>query len=221
MIVKEVAVFDFDGTLVSKDTGFEFNKWLTTRSSLRTVLTIVLLPLIGAFYYFPVTRKFGINIWCYLSTAFQNESLFNLRKDFIEYYFSTSGAVVYAEGVKELRQCQQNGTPVIILSGSPRWLLHGVVKHLGLTGCKIIGSEQSVVKYALLLKNHCYRKNKLKMANEAGVAENGWAVGYSDSMSDIPMLRACHRKVLINVSLSKLPRFKRKLTEPIEVRAWA
>ena len=71
MIVKEVAVFDFDGTLVSKDTGFEFNKWLTTRSSLRTVLTIVLLPLIGAFYYLPVTLKFGRNIWCYVSTAFQ------------------------------------------------------------------------------------------------------------------------------------------------------
>jgi phosphatidylglycerophosphatase C len=218
---KKLVVFDFDGTLVSKDTGFEFYKWLTTQSTLRTILTIALLPIIGTFYYFTVTRKLGINILCYISTAFQNMSLFILRKNFIDYYFSAAGAVVYADGVEELRQHQKNGAEVIILSGCPHWLLHGVAKHIGLIGCKIIGSEQSSKNYALLLKNHCYRENKIKMAREAGATEVEWAIGYSDSLADIPMLRSCHRKVLINVSSRTMSKFRKNLVEPIECRAWA
>ena len=217
---RKVVVFDFDGTLVSKDTGYQFNRWLIKKSIFRRFLTIAFLPIIATLITNSISRRFGLNIWNYIATGFQNESLFRLRKNFMHFYFTRSGSVAYAEGLNELRQHQQNGKSILIISGCPHWLLHGAVKHLGLRNINIIGSKCKVSNFALLLEKHCYKSNKLRMSKESGYEYSNWLTGYSDSRADIPMLSKCANKVLINVKPEKVSQFKRKLSGPIEIRSW-
>jgi phosphatidylglycerophosphatase C len=218
---REIVVFDFDGTLVSKDTGYEFNKWLIQKSILRTVLMLAFLPIVGLLITNSCSRTFGLNIGCYIATAFQKKSLFKLRAQFIQYYFSVAGAVAYSKGLDEMSNHQKRGRSVLIISGCPHWLLHGAVKYLGIVDATIIGSRSKVAYGALLVQKHCYRKNKLEMSKDLGAEYSHWVVGYSDSKADIPMLRACVTKVLVNVAPRKIGQFKQHLSEPIEVREWA
>lgn len=217
----ETVIFDFDGTLVSKDTGYEFNKWLVQKSMLRTILMLSLFPVVGMLVTNSYTRKFGLNIGCFIATAFQYKSLFKLRSQFIHYYFNKAGAVAYAEGLDELAQHQREKRSVAIISGCPQWLLHGVVKHIGIENAKVIGSKLKVINGALLLKKHCYQANKLEMAMASGMDISTWIVGYSNSRADIPILRECSSKVLVNVPVNKLNEFRKHLEEPIQARVWA
>ena len=216
----EIAVFDFDGTLISKDTGYEFNKWLIQQSLIRTSLMILFFPLLLLLASQAMTRRLGLNIGCFLATAFQRRSLFKLRDDFIHYYFNEAGAVAYQAGLDELRGHQKKGTAILIVSGCPHWLLHAVVKYLDIHPEKIIGSHMEIKYGSVLLKEHCYHNNKLIMAKRLGIDLNQWAIGYSDSKADMPLLSACLTKVLVNIPLRKQQIFKNSLNGNIEMRTW-
>lgn len=216
----EMVIFDFDGTLVSKDTGYEFNKWLIKKSVLRTAFLFFLSPVILLLTLSSWTRKLGFNIAYFIGTAFQSKSLFYLRGKFIDHYFNHLGGIAYIEGLQELKNHQNNGRSVIIISGSPRWLLYGFAKHVGIKQATLIGSELIVKNKALFFHQHCYGENKLTMAESFGLEPHGWVAGYSDSKADIPMLQMCAHKVLINVPEKKLNSFKKHLKGPIETRLW-
>lgn len=216
----ETVVFDFDGTLISKDTAMEFTKWLTLKSLPRTTLMLAVIPIMLLLIRFSGTQKFGYNMACYISMAFQKKSLFTLRSEFIKHLFSNVGAIVYQQGLAELVDHQKKGRKVVILSGCPMWLLHGLIKHIGIKDTQVIGSKFKLVNGAMVIDKHCYQSRKLAMAKQAGLSFDGWFMGYSDSQADIPFLNLCHHKVLVNASAKNTVGFKKKLSQPIHHREW-
>ncbi|NRB41784.1 MAG: haloacid dehalogenase-like hydrolase [Pseudomonadales bacterium] len=220
MADNELIIFDFDGTLVSKDTGYEFYKWLIKKSVIRTSLIILILPIFLLFMLNPHTRLIGINIVSFIATFLQQQSLFRLRSDFIDHYFSSVGARAYDDGVKELQRHQMNDKTVVIISGCPKWLLYGVTKHLGIKKVILLGSSCKVCGFSLFMNQHCYHANKIEMAKAIGLLKRKWAIGYSDSTADIPILNNCVRKVLINVPKDKIDQFKSHLSGDVQHRRW-
>lgn len=216
----EIVVFDFDGTLISKDTAMEFTKWLTLKSLPRTILMLAVIPIMLLLIRFSGTQKFGYNMACYISMAFQKKSLFTLRSEFIKHLFSKVGAIVYQQGLAELIDHQKKGRKVVILSGCPMWLLHGLIKYMGIKNTQVIGSKFKLVNGALLIDKHCYQSRKLTMAKQAGLNFDGWFMGYSDSQADIPFLNLCHHKVLVNASVKNTAGFEKRLSQPIHKREW-
>jgi len=196
-----IAVFDFDGTIVSKDTGYEFYKWLIKQSSIRVALLAMLLPLVVLLCMTnSLTRKFGLSIASYVATAFQSKSLFRLRAEFIHYYFNEKGAVAYNDALDKIKMHQDNNHQVLIISGCPHWLLSGVVKHIGIRNVKLIGTELNLTLTGLLFTNHCFAANKVAMAYSQGFDPKKWRYGYSDSTADIPMLKDCDHVHVINTN---------------------
>mgnify|MGYP004399497005 FL=1 len=86
---------------------------------------------------------------------------------------------------------------------------------------RLLGSTCKVSYFSLLINQHCYKSNKIKMASSAGMDKDKWLIGYSDSMADIPMLERCVDKVLINVKPKKLTQFKSRLSGDVQERLWA
>ena len=212
-------MFDFDGTLVADDTGLSFYRWLLARSRWRRALLYSSTPAIAPLLIPEASRLFGVNVACYLSSAFQVQSLFALRDAFIRDHFG-GGALVYADGVEELRRHQRSGRHVLIISGSPRWLLHGVLKHLGLRGCTLIASECEITGSGLLLREHCFSAHKIVMARRRGFDPDSWVAGYTDSPADIPMLERCRTRVLINGSSQRERHFRRRFGDTLQTRQW-
>ncbi|MFD2176346.1 HAD-IB family phosphatase [Veronia pacifica] len=213
-------VFDFDGTLVSHDTGYQFFKWRIQRSPFRSLCFALFLPIILLLFLWQKTRTTGLNLILLIAMAGQKTPLIRLHKQFISKYFSDIGARIFHDGVDELKQHQASGKNVVILSGCPDWLLRGVVRHMGIRHATVIGSPCRVSCFGLVMKEHCFRENKLKIAKEHGLLECPWEAGYSDSRNDIPMLQTCTRRILINVKKNKVNAFRRALSEGIEFRQW-
>ncbi len=220
MGIETTAVFDFDGTIVSKDTGYEFYKWLIRRSFFRTFFVVAALPVIIPLMLFPATLKRGLNIACFIATVGQTESLFALRKAFIDHYFNRVDAVAYPAALARIVQHQDQGENVLIISGCPLWLLAGVTKHIGVRGVKLIGSRQKIVMGAVVMQDHCFSSNKINMALEAGQTLASWHTGYSDSTADIPFLNHCQQAMLINVAPAPGRSFEKKLTVPSKHLVW-
>jgi len=214
------AVFDFDGTIVSKDTGYHFYKWLIGQSVVRTTLLMVSLPVLVPLLFNSRTRRYGVNIACLIATILQSKALFRQRSAFINHYFNAAGAVVYADALDAIVKHQNRGEKILIISGCPDWLLSGVLKKIGIKKATLIGSKLRMDWGILLLKSHCYSNNKLRMAHERGQQTSSWIVGYSDSPVDIPMLNQCKRAVIINASPSRHNVFLKDLRVPSETRHW-
>ena len=222
MISPATVVFDFDGTIVSKDTGYEFYKWLTLQSTSRTALMGLAMPLIVPLLISRHSRKLALNIACVIATFAQSRSLFRLRQQFICHYFAPEGvaAVAYPAALSCLRAHQQAGDKVIIISGCPRWLLTAVVKHLGIVDVKIIASTQRIKCTSLLIDEHCFAANKVPMAQAVGEEPDNWRVGYSDSRADLPFLNRCQQARLINVQAKTQANFSRRLAVPSQFLSW-
>lgn len=217
---KKTIIFDFDGTIVSKDSYYEFTKWLVKRSYIRMFFMLVCFPVAAILAAWSRTRLVGLNIICFIGSAFQTQSIFTLRRQFIAHYFTALGGKFFEEAISELINHQRNNHKVLILSGCPHWLLYGMTKHIGLKGISVLGSKCTSTYYSLLLTEHCYHKNKIAMARANGYDTNAWKIGYTDSKVDIPMLEFCQRKVLVNFSLSKIQKIKQILQGKIETRKW-
>jgi len=211
--VQETAVFDFDGTLISKDSYFEFNKRLISQSVARSIFLVLALPLIIPLVCISATRKYGFNVACFIAIFLQRKSLFRLRTEFIE-YFLASPTVVYYDVLQAIIQSQTNGQKVVFISGCPKWLLSGLLKSIGVRNVKLVGTEQKLFLGTFVIKNHCYGANKIRMARIAGQQSKNWSIGYSDSPMDIPMLNLCKTAVLVNPSASCVKRFRHKLAVP-------
>jgi phosphatidylglycerophosphatase C len=67
---------------------------------------------------------------------------------------------------------------------------------------------------------HCVGARKVEMLTAAGIAPP-WSVVYTDSASDLPLLRLAKRRCIVNASRSALRRFKRELgPETLELLHW-
>jgi phosphoserine phosphatase len=184
------------------------------------ISAVLLSPLLFLLYCTPFLRRSSINILLFIALVKQNKSLFTMRRNFIEYYFKEAKAMAFVEGLEELRYHQALGREVVILSASPAWLVKGIIRYMGLSDIKVVGSKLVMRFSSLQISQYCYAKNKLKMAEESGLDCSTWSHGYSDSPADIPVLKACGKRVLINVSSKTLGVFKRHLTTETNALVW-
>ncbi len=215
-----ISIFDFDGTIVSKDSAIEFFKWIFKGSIIRSLLFYSLMPLWLLLALSKITRIYSFSIICYIATACQTRNLFRIRAEFVDYYLHDSGAVVFNGALEKIKMHQKQGDKIVIISGCPRWLLSGIIKKLNLQNIELIGTKLRFEKKGLLFKEHCYGANKIKMAKEWGLNPEIWKYGYSDGTSDIHWLKYCKSIHVINPSPRKIKKFKKSINKEIEVLKW-
>lgn len=223
---ENIVIFDFDGTIVSKNTGSEFYQWMARKSLLRVILLTLMLPVLvplRLFAFFtnnPQSQKLGLNIVCLISTAFPETPLFDLRKNFINYYLTRGNARVHTQAMEKIRQHQLQGDHVVIISGCPEWILHGIAKRIGIRGATLIGSKVSFSWKGFLLSDHCHQANKITMAKARGIDLSHCIYGYSDSITDAPLLRFCEHITLVNFKTPEMWYWRCVMRLPARFERW-
>ncbi len=112
------------------------------------------------------------------------------------------------------------GRKVLIISGCPQWLLMGVLRHIGVRKCQVVGSKQVVRHGSLKMVDHCYSQNKVNMARLRNVDTKDWHSGYSDSLADLPFLKLCENRFIVNSSPEKERVFKKELDNNCHFVRW-
>ena len=184
---KEIAFFDFDGTITKKDTLLEFIKF--SKGTIRFYLGfLVNLPYLVSF-------KLGI-----ISNQTAKEKMLRFFfhgmpiSDFKRYCenFSTNALpkLIRPKALQEIQRLKQNNIRVVVVSASPENWIEQWVKRLQV---ELIASRLEVNKGKLtgkILGKNCHGDEKVSRIREIyDLSDYSIVAAYGDSTGDKPMLQ--------------------------------
>jgi phosphatidylglycerophosphatase C len=217
---RPVAVFDLDGTLLRGDTTAEFIKGLILRSPARTAAALVIVPLLGPFFFMPFTRRNAITVLLWIATA----GLPPHRIDALVQRFTAAHA---AEGnqirvvLDRLHAHLAAGDRVIIATGCADWLATATCRALGLDTVEVVAARLRQGRTFVRPSRDCgmwdalptsagvmsFGLEKLRRLAAAGVAFPV-AYAYTDSATDLPLLLAATERHVVEPRPRQLRRIR-------------
>jgi phosphatidylglycerophosphatase C len=221
-IMNTLALFDFDKTIINKDTGLCFVIYALNKNVIRSMTALLITPVVILLFLSTETRFIGNSIYLWLATAcLNNEQIKQLRSRFIKQYMTSADTLIYQSAIDAIRTHLNYNHTVIVISGASQWMLEQAFEQLKIDRVKLIGSDEHAFLSGMVSNYHCFHKNKIKRLNEWLILENNHnIIGYSDSSADIPMLTACNKRYIINPKKRCLKKFKRAFSSDFEVLQW-
>lgn len=191
-----IAVFDFDGTLIKKDSMVLFFKryFVFSRKNIPIIMKF-LLESIKFFLGIYTRKQFKEKYINLILRASGIKDMKKLGNDFSDFLLSH----ILPDGRKEIDRLKKKGYALILLSASPDFYLKKVKDELGFS--KLICTETRLENGNLFISGkNCYGNNKiLKLQSEYGSNVN-WKDSYcfSDHSSDIKLLSLFGNAFIVN-----------------------
>ena len=214
-----IAIFDFDKTIVSKDTGPAFILQLIKRSPLRTTLAALALPVAAPLFLLSETRLLGISTFLWIGTFGMSETRFEEEcSRFAQDFFgSRIGGSSYRKSLETVHHHLQSGHRVVVVSGSFAKLVRLMMSSLVGREVEVVASTHRPLFSGRVGHLHCVGSRKPEMTIAAGVPDRQWDYGYSDSASDIPIMPRCRKRYVINPSPRTLEKSRREFLDDFDV----
>jgi phosphatidylglycerophosphatase C len=186
-VKKEIAFFDFDGTITTKDTLLEFIKF--SRGRFRFYIGF----LINAPYLIAYKLKIISNHSAkekVLRFFFTNTSIEDFKKYCNDFSKNVLPNLIRPKAIEEIKRLQQNNIIVVVVSASPEnWIEEWANKNQ----LQLIASRLDVKEGKLTGKisgKNCHGDEKVSRICEVfNLAEYNVVAAYGDSKGDRPMLR--------------------------------
>ncbi|WP_433318481.1 haloacid dehalogenase-like hydrolase [Micromonospora sp. CA-269861] len=210
----ETVIFDFDGVLLRGD-AFGLFLRRTAFAGARLPLAIVLLVLLAPVAAIPALRPWA-------ARRVSRVGLLGRSADDLRAELERFGAALAAEpgriigpGLRKIRAHLAAGDRVIVVTACEHTLARAVLDAIDLAGVELVASR--IRGPRLIVHNH----GATKMAQLAaeGVTPP-WRVAYSDSLSDLPVLSAAERPVLVNANARQVARARRLLGDRLTTVRW-
>ena len=188
---REIAFFDFDGTITKKDTLLEFIKF--SKGKIRFYLGfIVNLPHLVAFKLGIISNQSAKEK---ILRFFFKDMPISVFKQYCEKFSKhVLPKLIRPKALKEIQRLKQNNTLVVIVSASPEnWIeewaqnlqLELIASRLELDGGKVTGK---------ILGKNCHGDEKVSRIREIyDLSEYYIIAAYGDSIGDRPMLELATR----------------------------
>jgi len=219
---RPVAVFDLDGTLLRGDTTVEFIKGLILRSPARTAAALLIVPVLGPFFFMPFTRRNAITVLLWIATA-------GLPPHRIEALLQRFAAAHAAEDnqirvvLDRLHAHLAAGDRVVIATGCADWLATAACRALGLDTVEVVAARLHQGRTFVRPSRDCGMWNalptstgvmsfgleKLRRLAAAGITFPV-AYAYTDSATDLPLLLAATRRHVVEPAPRHLRRIRAK-----------
>jgi phosphatidylglycerophosphatase C len=213
-------VFDLDGTLLDGDSTTAWMISRIRRSWARIAIAIAAAPLAGLLMTHSRSRRWGASIALWIASAGQTED--ELRASFgvfADGVHRGEGPIGWREaGLLTMRGHIERDEPVIIATAAPAWLAERLIEGLNLSTIAVVGSTLGPWLGGWIGIRHCCNQAKCDALWAAGHGQR-WAVAYTDSADDLPLLARADRACLVNGSVSTLARFA-KSGVAVETMSW-
>lgn len=210
-------LFDFDGVIMRGDAFAEFVRARLRRARWRLVPGLLLaLPLLPTL---PFTRKWVIRAFVFaVLCGLSGKAYRQLACDF-GYELACQPRRFHREALTRLRGHLADGDRVMIVTGCEETLVCSIFDTLGLKGLPILASGLRSGWLGMRVQLHNIGSHKLQSLKEAGI-EPPWAVAYSDSVHDLPMLRGAHEAVLVNATPKRCKHVEQALGRSVSRVHW-
>ena len=220
MILRSLAVFDFDHTITSWDTAARFFIWLIRRRFWKIAVVLAVLPLLGPLLAFRRTRKVPIRFGAWVATlGVSHAQLPDLARTHIREVVERGERFVRRDALARLNQHLAEGHEVIIATGCLEVLAREILLAEGLGTVTVVGS--SVRRYfgGMVVLEHCFGERKIPMLAARGFTEP-WDFAYSDHQADLPLLLKGKMRYLVNPRPSCASRLIAELGATATVLSW-
>jgi phosphatidylglycerophosphatase C len=218
-----LVLFDFDKTIINRDTGAAYMKFMLSRNPLRLLFCLLSLPISTPFLFHARTKHVGFSILLWLATlGISDRKIMHLRKLFIRMYLNDSSTIIFNDAVQQLLLHSSNTDDVIVVSGASDWMVKAVFAQNHLPNVRFVCSEETRFFGGIISKFHCYASRKVERVRELFDLEKyDLVIGYSDSSADIPMLKLCNKRYIINPSPRCFRKFTKSFNKAMAVLNWA
>jgi phosphatidylglycerophosphatase C len=198
MTPRTVAIFDFDHTLTSWDTGARFFRWLLLRSPWRMGLFLGVVPFIFPFFMARPARKYPVRFAVWVATlGISHDQLSCLAKSHVATVLDSGETFLLHEARARISQRHSLGHEVVIATGALEVLALEILLAEGVQDITIIGSTLRRFLNGMVVNQHCYGLKKVPMLCERGYSPP-WAFVYSDHQDDLPILEQGNERYVIN-----------------------
>ncbi|WP_049622799.1 haloacid dehalogenase-like hydrolase [Frateuria defendens] len=209
-------LFDFDGVLIHGDAFGLFVRERYARSPLRKLLAALALPWLLLRLLFG--RWWLLRSLVHLALAGLDERRYARAAQAFAAALVRQPRRFNRDALQALRRHQAAGDRVIVVTGCEEVLVRGIFDELGLEGLEILASRLGPGWSGMRVRRHNFGPAKLRRLAEHGV--DGWALAYSDSVHDLPMLKAAGEAVLVNGTPALCKRLEKKLGRAVTRVSW-
>lgn len=204
MTAPDVVVFDFDGTLVSRDSVVDFCFRYAARRPHRLLLVILVAPLAALRRLQSLSAAASVLLWALTVGASSRAFVLALRR----YAERVLSGFAYEELFSELSREVAQGRRVVIATGAFPTLVRGVLRARGLPSLSVVGSRLRRRYGGFVAKTHCIGRVKpLELARRLHIHD--WDAIYTDSWADRSLIRAARRVTLVWPSPTLLVRVQK------------
>jgi phosphatidylglycerophosphatase C len=209
-----IVLFDLDGVLLKGD-SFALFMLRAGAVGWRRVAGFVALLAAAPLALFPAQRSRAIRLVVRAGLAgISVEQLHRRTADFGKALASEPGRVP-ADALAAIRRHLAAGDRVVVVTASEETLVRAFLDALGLHRVELVASRIRARDAA----THNRGEAKVRQLAAHGISPQ-WHVAYSDSLTDIPMLRGARRAVLVNASPRKLARARAELGDRVTAVVW-
>jgi phosphatidylglycerophosphatase C len=216
---RPVVLFDFDGVLIRGDSYAHLVRQELQRSWRRRLAMLPVLAVAMPMLKAAALRRWGQRLVVRLAFVGWSAAQFHARAAQFGRRLARDHQVVVGDAVAAARRHLASGARVVVVTTSARPLARAVLDELGLSSVGLIASQPTCGWLGLRapLGNHGAEKVRRLAAHGLHPL---WAVAYSDSPSDLPMLHGAVRPVLVNADAGLLARARRELGQRTSSVEW-
>jgi phosphatidylglycerophosphatase C len=178
-----VVVFDFDGTLVRRDSFLDFSSRYCVRRPWRLLMVGATLPLALLAAARSFSAAASVLLWAMTLGASTRSFVIALRHYARDTLPDYANEAIFAELTRHL----EAGSRVFIATGSVPVLVRGLLRSRNLGPLPIVGTRLRRRWGGLVAETHCTGENKVReLRRRFGIV--GWRAVYTNSFADRPLL---------------------------------
>ena len=188
-----IVVFDFDGTLVSRDSFIDFSVGYCVQRPARFVLLAAVLPL--ALVLGARSRSAGATVLLWAMTVGSStRSFVRALKHYARHTLpSYANEAIFEELARHLRE----GRRVVIATGTVPLLVRGLLRARNVGRISVVGSRFRARWGGLISETHCIGRVKVReLQRRLGIVQ--WSTVYTDSFADRSLLSRAHDITLVS-----------------------
>ncbi len=199
-----VVIFDFDGTLVSRDSFFDFSRRYCARRPARLLLVTAVLPLALLLILRSSGAAGSVLLWAMTLGSSTRGFALALRRYAHDTLPDYANDAIFDELSRHVRE----GSRVLIATGSVPLVVRALLRARQAHAVSVVGSRLRRRWGGLVAETHCIGRVKVReLERRHGIVE--WGRVYTDSLADSSLMRGAKFVHLVSPSGRTLERVER------------
>ena len=211
-----MVLFDFDGVLFRGDAFYLFMRERYRRSWWRWLPALLVSPVL--LLILPFSWRPPMHVLVRIALLGLGEQRYRQLAQAFAAGLVRRHRQFHRDGLLALRQHQQRGDRVIVVTGCEHTLVVGILQQLGLTGLDVLASQLRPGWLGMRLHWHNVGRRKVQSLAQHGV--DAWQIAYGDSMHDAAMLKLAAEPVLVNGTPTLCKKIEKALGRSITRVEW-